>query len=168
MTRGSGTPVGTSLAITIKPPFWSTWWFRVVGLLALVSGTLAVIRIRTDRIRKRNLELKEEVAERRMAEEQIRAALHEKEILLKEVHHRVKNNLQVICSLLNLQANDVADPAVRAYFDESRNRVRSMALVHEKLYGSANLASINFDEYLVAVTDELRRSFHVGRSHLFR
>jgi len=68
--------------------------------------------------------------------------------MLKEIHHRVKNNMQVICSLLNLQAKGIADSTVRALFEESRDRVHSMALIHGERCQSKDMASIDFKEYL--------------------
>ncbi len=90
----------------------------------------------------------EDVTARRRAEESIRASLREKEILLREVHHRVKNNLQLIVSLLNLQAAYADGAADRERFIESRNRVASMALAHEELYRANDLASVNFADYV--------------------
>jgi two-component sensor histidine kinase len=79
---------------------------------------------------------------------ELKAALTEKEVLLKEIHHRVKNNLQVISSMLNLQAMHIQDPAAQAVFAESQGRVQSIALVHETLYESQDLSSVNFAEYI--------------------
>lgn len=101
-----------------------------------------------------------DVSERIRAQEQTQASLREKEALLKEIHHRVKNNLQVISSLLNLQAAKIGDPATRELFLESQNRVRSMALVHQKLYGAEDLAHISFVDYLHSLVDSLSRMFH--------
>jgi PAS domain S-box-containing protein len=100
-----------------------------------------------------------DVAEVKRAEDRLKASLREKEVLLKEVHHRVKNNLQVISSLLNLQSARIADPTVRAAFFASQTRVRSMALIHEKLYRSEMLAGIDFGDYLRTVTGDLVRSY---------
>ncbi len=94
-------------------------------------------------------------------------SLKEKDVLLKEIHHRVKNNLQVISSLLNLQANLIEDPDALLIFLESRNRVRSMALVHEKLYQSGDLARIDFADYIRSLTGGLLSSF-AGRSSSVR
>jgi two-component sensor histidine kinase len=89
------------------------------------------------------------------SEQIVRASLREKEVLLKEIHHRVKNNLQVISSLLNLQARYLPDPAARAIFSQSQNRVQSIALVHERLYESADLSHVNFSKYLTVLLDNI-------------
>ncbi|HEX8750036.1 MAG TPA: histidine kinase dimerization/phosphoacceptor domain -containing protein, partial [Nitrospira sp.] len=86
---------------------------------------------------------------------QLKASLREKDILLKEVHHRVKNNLQVISSLIDLQADRLPDATMRALFRDTRDRVRSMALVHEKLYQSADLAHTELGAYIRNVMKEL-------------
>jgi two-component sensor histidine kinase len=99
------------------------------------------------------------IEERRRSEELLEASLHEKEVLLKEIHHRVKNNLQVISSMLKLQASQVKDPAVVVALMDSQNRVQSMALIHEKLYQSVNLADINFAEYMESLVVFLNRSY---------
>ena len=108
---------------------------------------------------KRVAELEHRVAELRLANQLLSNALDEKTLLLKEVHHRVKNNLQVISSLLNLQSAYITDPAALQVFTESRNRVRSMALIHEKLYKSGNLSHIDFEEYIGAVSGDLLATF---------
>jgi PAS domain S-box-containing protein len=105
----------------------------------------------------------EDITSRKQIEASISASLQEKEVLLKEVHHRVKNNLQVICSLLNLQARAVHDPVLAEQLKETRNRVKSMALVHEKLYQAKSLSKIDLYEYIQDLTKHLLRS-HDRRS----
>jgi len=97
--------------------------------------------------------------ERKLADARIRASLEEKEFLLKEIHHRVKNNLQVIASMLRMQAERAEDNRLLAHFQAAQSRIRSMALVHEKLYRSSDFADINFAEYLKDVTAELFRLY---------
>jgi PAS domain S-box-containing protein len=97
--------------------------------------------------------------ERRRAEERIKASLAEKEVLLKEIHHRVKNNMQVISSLLSLQADHISDPKVLELFEDSQHRIQSMALVHETLYQSHDLSQVNLGTYLHELADELWRSY---------
>lgn len=89
------------------------------------------------------------------AENLIKASLEEKEVLLREVHHRVKNNLQIISSLMSLQSEYTQEPETLKMFQESKNRIRSMALIHEKLYQSKDMAHIDFSEYLKSLVDML-------------
>ncbi len=100
-----------------------------------------------------------DIRERRATEEKIKSSLQEKEVLLKEIHHRVKNNLQIITSLLDLQAEVIGDRATREKFRESRNRVRSMALIHERLYRAVDLASIDLAEYVQTLANFLFASY---------
>ena len=107
-------------------------------------------RVETEKVNRRN-------------EERIRSSLREKEILLREVHHRVKNNLQVISGLLNLQAQHITDPGAREVYKESQNRVITMGLIHEELYQSKDLAQVDFAAYIQNLASILLASY--GKEH---
>ncbi|HOI15262.1 MAG TPA: PocR ligand-binding domain-containing protein [Geobacteraceae bacterium] len=89
-----------------------------------------------------------DISERKQAEEKIRTSLQEKDVLLKEIHHRVKNNLLVVSNLLDLQSEHIADDRMRRFFQESQDRIQSMALIHEKLYQKRDYRCIDFLDYL--------------------
>jgi two-component sensor histidine kinase len=103
-----------------------------------------------------------DISERKRVEEKLKNLLTEKEILLAEVHHRVKNNLQVVASLLNLQAEGIDDKRVLAVLEESRNRIQSMTLVHEQLYRSHEYAHIDLCEYVDQLVSTLFNMYEVG------
>ncbi len=103
-----------------------------------------------------------DITDQKQAEEALRASLLEKESLLKEVHHRVKNNLQVISSLLKLQSRKIQNPALVGILRDTQNRVRSMALLHETLYRSGNLARVSFPQYVKQVCGYVANSYSVG------
>jgi PAS domain S-box-containing protein len=99
-----------------------------------------------------------DISEVRRVQEVLQKSVTEKELMLKEIHHRVKNNLQIVSSLLNLQASSIRDPVDLALFEESVDRIRSMALIHDRLYKSHDLAGIEFREYIESLVMSL---FHL-------
>ena len=128
-------------------------------LLTVMSMLLRrQIAAKTAELAAQNLQLEEEIGVRRAAEERFKASLSEKDALLREVHHRVKNNLQVIISLLRLQAGRSADSATRSGLDDCERRIRSMSMVHERLYKSDNLESVDFGGYLTGMAVDLAAS----------
>lgn len=101
------------------------------------------------------------VTEKKENNKKILNSLREKEVLLKEVHHRVKNNLQVVSSILNLQLSHIKDEKVLSVLDESQNRIKSMSLIHENLYQTNDFASVNFSEYIKNLVKNLIHSYQV-------
>lgn len=100
-----------------------------------------------------------DITERKRTEAEVLRSLKEKEVMLQEIHHRVKNNLQVIHSLLGLQAEGIADRTVRVMFEESRNRVKSMSLIHEQLYQSKDMAHVDFKAYLQRLVSGIANTY---------
>jgi PAS domain S-box-containing protein len=100
-----------------------------------------------------------DITEKTLAEEQLKDSLKEKEILLKEVHHRVKNNLQVISSILNLQSSYIDDKKTLSILKESQDRIKSMSIIHESLYQTNDFSKINFSEYVVSLSKNLVHSY---------
>jgi PAS domain S-box-containing protein len=107
-----------------------------------------------------------DVTERKQAEEKIKTSLKEKEVLLKEIHHRVKNNLAVIASILSLQSSVTADKKTKDILRECQNRAQTMALIHTHLYQSDNLARINFKKYVRTLADSVYRSYRLSPDNI--
>ncbi|MHC9539314.1 MAG: histidine kinase dimerization/phosphoacceptor domain -containing protein [Vulcanimicrobiota bacterium] len=138
----------SSYELKLEKKDGSPYWCEVRAALLKKDGKPSRVLI-----------VSKDITERRDAELQLKTSLKEKEILLKEIHHRVKNNMQIISSLLNLQAVQAKDPTLTELLQESKNRVRSMALIHEKLYRSTDLAHIDFSEYIRSLTESLFKTF---------
>jgi len=114
---------------------------------------------RTKELAKINKKLEHEIEERINAEQKIKQSLEEKVLLLKEIHHRVKNNLQIISSLLFLQSDKTEDPVTKEFFSESQNRILSMSLIHETLYRNEDLNRIDFSNYVNQLVNHIKHSY---------
>ena len=177
--RRAGTfPVTVAVGASLEA-MWTAWLryvtpyagFVLSALAAL--GTLMYVAYRhaglEDAYRRRlaetNTELERRVGERTSdlegANTRLRGALEERDVLLREIHHRVKNNMQVIASLLSIQSNSV-NPELRPYFQDNMQRIRAMARIHESLYASDNLSQVDFGAYLASLCGDLKHSFGAG------
>jgi two-component system, sensor histidine kinase PdtaS len=123
------------------------------------------VKDRTEALSKTNEQLTAEIAARAHAEQEVIKSLQEKDLLLREIHHRVKNNLQIIASLLNLQSRYITDPNVLEAIRGSQGRIRAMALVHERIYRSYNIAEINLRDYLNYLTQQIFQFYNI-QQHL--
>jgi PAS domain S-box-containing protein len=118
-----------------------------------------LVKERTIELENTNVNLQNEITERTKAEEYIKHQLEEREILLKEIHHRVKNNMQVIISILNLQASFIKNKKIISILQDSQSRIKAMALIHEKLYQTKDFSNINFSEYVTNLVKYLFTSY---------
>lgn len=148
--------------------FWVVLWI-IVLLVVIYMGYLQQNRM----VKRKTAELRRELFERQMAEKELLASqqklqqsLAEKESLLREIHHRVKNNLQVVSSMLYLQEEYMQDAKGVEILRESQNRVKSMALIHEQLYGTADLAQIDFGRYVKGLTANLFDAYGIDPTHI--
>lgn len=150
---------GAAVTFTLRAHLWQTPWFWLVVGLALAGAAVAAYRWRVRSLTEQRRRLERDVADRTR---DLRQALGEKEVLLREVHHRVKNNLQIVASLLALQSRKTTDAAARDLLADARSRVVSMAGVHERLYRADALASVDGAAYVRAVVEEQFALFNVS------
>ena len=107
-----------------------------------------------------------DITDRKRAEGLLTTSLKEKELLLREIHHRVKNSLQLISSLLSLQASEIDDETIIAKYKESENRIHTIALIHENLYQSTNISNINFRNYVEILVEDIINSYSIDTNHV--
>ena len=143
--------IGTSIPIYIKPPFRKTTWFIFLCGLSLLMIVYVVFKIRLNQVR---LKTKNKYLKKQN---------EEKIALLKEVHHRMKNNLQMVNSLLKFQSREIEDEKIINMFKDAQNRVLSMSLLHEKMYNSKDLQHINIEEHLTLLITDLVKSYAIGK-----
>ena len=149
------------------------WPYLLAWIGLLLAAVLLIYGQQTRRIRRKTAELRRELFERQTAEKELlasdrrlRRSLAEKESLLKEIHHRVKNNLQIVSSLLYLQEENMQDARGVAILRDCQQRVKSMALIHEQLYGTSDLAKIDFGCYIDALGASLFDAYGVDRGRI--
>jgi signal transduction histidine kinase len=143
--------------------------FTLDELKARVNNVIKLKTIRDrlqQELKSKSNDISELVEEITLRKNAVESSLKEKEVLLKEIHHRVKNNLQIISSLLNLQSKLIDDPFTMKALRDSQNRVRSMGLIHEKLYQSKDFLRINLDEYVRDLINYLFNSYDLGAQQI--
>ncbi|HVO74898.1 MAG TPA: histidine kinase dimerization/phosphoacceptor domain -containing protein, partial [Ignavibacteriaceae bacterium] len=157
-----------SIKLIIIPTYYQTAWFKLLAAFALLVAVFLIIQLRTRVIKNQNKLLESNVLARtkdlQASLQEKNTLLQEKEILLKEIHHRVKNNLQIISSLLYLNSKKLNDCKMLDTFRVSQNRIKSIALIHERLYQSKDLARINFKEYMQRLAHDLFTSYAVNQN----
>jgi ligand-binding sensor domain-containing protein/two-component sensor histidine kinase len=157
-SSGICTKGATSFTFKIDAPFWKTYWFIILVITLITFVIIRIIKYRETKQEQAKKELEEIVSQRT---QEIKKQKEQIEILLKEIHHRVKNNLQIINSLINLQSGYVEDENVQELFKEARNRIITMALIHEKLYESKDLSNINLKAYFDKLLEYLKSSYEL-------
>jgi two-component sensor histidine kinase/ligand-binding sensor domain-containing protein len=143
-----------------KPPFYRSGWFMLISTLFIFGGLYYIIEYRTYKSRQHQQHLREMV-EQRTAE--IKKQDEDKTIMLQEIHHRVKNNLQIIISLFRLQKHFTENEEAIELFKNSENRINAMAKIHEKLYKTTDLSRIAIDEYLFELIQEIISSYETRK-----
>lgn len=152
-----------TFTFSVAAPFWKTTWFYLAIIAIIIISITKSIKYRERKQKAIEEALEKSVAERT---HEIKKQKEQIEVLLKEIHHRVKNNLQIINSLINLQSGYVQDDKVQEMFKEARNRIITMALIHEKLYESKDLTNINLKDYLIKLFEYLKSSYIITKNNV--
>jgi two-component sensor histidine kinase/ligand-binding sensor domain-containing protein len=159
-----------SFSFTINPPWWQTWWFKSICLIGFVVLLFLFIKRREQKLKDENFML-EKIVQNRTAQisaqnEKLSRLVDEKEMLMKEIHHRVKNNLQMISSILMLQSNAIKDEKIRDIFVEAQSRVNSIGFIHQKLYQSDILENIQLKPFLNDLAVQIISNFSKNSSEI--
>jgi two-component sensor histidine kinase/ligand-binding sensor domain-containing protein len=156
---------GTLLKITIIPPFWATLWFKLFCASLGIGSVFIFVRIRLYTLEKQKAILEEKVAEKSLSLQglvkQQEKLLNEKEWLIKEIHHRVKNNFHMVTGLLSTQASYLKNEEALRAIEESQQRIAAMSLIHQKLYQSNDLSAINMPDYIRELVEYLKDCFNM-------
>ena len=134
--------------------------FQVEEVIVRVELHLTMQRLQRE-LKEKNHALQQEVREHKLAREHLTLALNDKDVLLKEVHHRTKNNLLTVSGLLSLQSSRIHDKQMHGILDEMRDRIQSMALVQEQLYRADNVSNLALKEYLIALSSLIFRNYQI-------
>jgi two-component sensor histidine kinase len=148
------------IPITVMVPFYLRWTFWLVFLSVLVVVVWLYSIWRTGRLERQNARLEVAVEERT---QRLSKALKDRELLLMEIHHRVKNNLQIVADLLQLQKDEMKDVSQMALISDGQSRVVSMALIHQNLYQNSDLTSIRFEVFLQSLTTQITELYGMNR-----
>ena len=144
------------IPVIVEVPFYKRLWFLILSVMSIIIGIIIFIRWRTNVLRKRTQQLESTVAERTA---ELDTSLKQKEILLKEIHHRVKNNLQIISSFIELETMGIEDEKTKQVLKQGRNRVKAMALIHKNLYQKDDLGHIQMQEYTQELLTAIMNGF---------
>ncbi len=144
------------LTILVMKPFYLQLWFLIAAVLLIVAGIAFYFRFRTNKLNAENHRLELKIDSRTV---ELKKSLADRELLLIEIHHRVKNNLQVISGLLELQKEQLVDTKTRDAFSESQSRVGSIALIHQNLYQNENLGNIEFSSFIKDLSSKVAMLF---------
>ncbi len=148
-------------SFSVAYPFWRTYWFYTLAMVSVLGLIYGLTQYRVNKLEKEKLQQLVDEQTRHLTE-----ALEEKEVLIKEIHHRVKNNLAVISGLLELQIGYSDNNFVHRVLSESQRRIQSISMIHEKLYQNKRLAEINFEKYVGELIDIIAYSFNYANKEI--
>jgi two-component sensor histidine kinase len=154
------TGISDNYTFTVNAPFWMKTWFFALCAIGFF-GLLAFWKFRTEQKEElQRVQLEKKVNQRTI---ELTKQKEERELLLKEIHHRVKNNLQIINSLINLQAGQIKDPESLKVFEECKNRIKSMAIIHTRFYESKDFSKIDLADYVKHLVKDLIHTYNVNK-----